>query len=61
MDAFEFRTARKKRQWTQHEAAKRLGVSQSYVALMERGKRPFSSHLGRKAVRLLNMSPLRCL
>jgi transcriptional regulator with XRE-family HTH domain len=57
MTAFEFRAARKKRQWTQHEAAKRLGVSQAYVALLERGKRSFSSHLGRKAVRLLNMSP----
>jgi DNA-binding XRE family transcriptional regulator len=55
--AWEFKRARKDRKWTQQKIAKRLGVSQTYVALLERGKRQFSPHLGRKAVRVLNMSP----
>lgn len=57
MTGWEFKKARKDRKWTQHEMAKRLGVSQAYVALLEQGKRQFPPYLGRKAVRLLNMNP----
>ncbi|HEY6250995.1 MAG TPA: helix-turn-helix transcriptional regulator [Candidatus Angelobacter sp.] len=57
MTAWEFKKARKDRKWTQHELAKRLKVSQTYVALLERGERQFPSYLVRMAVRVLKMSP----
>lgn len=42
---------------TQKEVADRLGVSQPYLALLERGKRPVTAPLARKAVRKLNVRP----
>jgi transcriptional regulator with XRE-family HTH domain len=53
--ASELKKARKVRNWTQQELADKLGVSQGYVALLERGKRVLSSSLARKTVRLLGM------
>ncbi len=47
--------ARKRRAWTQQELARRLGVSQPYVALLEAGKRRLPRKLQRKAVRLLGL------
>lgn len=57
MTALEFKQARKKRRWTQERLAKKLGVSQTYIALLESGQRRFPADLARKAVRLLEMSP----
>jgi transcriptional regulator with XRE-family HTH domain len=51
------RSARLERGLTQQEAAVRLGVSQPYLALLERGKRPLTAELARKAVRKLNVRP----
>jgi transcriptional regulator with XRE-family HTH domain len=48
---------RKKKGWTQQEAAARLGVSQSYVALMERGVRSVPKALARKAANLYGLPP----
>ncbi len=57
MTGKEFKVARKKLGLSQCDVAARLGVSQPYVALMERGKRHFPPELVRKAVSLLKMSP----
>jgi transcriptional regulator with XRE-family HTH domain len=57
MTGLELKNARNHRKLTQVELAQRVGVSQTYVALLESGKRPFPSELNRKLVRLLNMSP----
>lgn len=57
MTALELRKARKNRKWSQQKLAEKLGISQAYVALLERGKRGFSSSLARKAIRVLNMDP----
>ena len=57
MTGYELKNARKDCKWTQVELAIRLGVSQTFVALLEAGKRPVPRSLSRKAVRLLNMSP----
>ncbi len=57
MTAQEFRKARQNRKWSQQKLAEKLGISQGYVALLERGKRGFSSSLSRKAIRVLNMNP----
>jgi transcriptional regulator with XRE-family HTH domain len=39
MTAIELRQARKTKGWTQQEAAARLGLSQTYLSLLEQGKR----------------------
>lgn len=52
------RKARKQRGWTQTETGARLGVSQTYVALLEKGRRRLPAKLARKAVRLLNLDPV---
>jgi transcriptional regulator with XRE-family HTH domain len=58
MTAHEFKLARQGRRLTQGAVAKRLGVSQAYVALLEKGKRRFPDALARKAVTRLQMNPL---
>ena len=58
MTAYEFKLARKGKRLTQQAVADRLGVSQTYVALLEKGKRPFPDALARKAVTRLQMNPL---
>lgn len=58
MTAHEFKQARKERKLTQEAVASLLGVSQTYVALLEKGKRPFTDVLARKAVVRLKMNPL---
>jgi transcriptional regulator with XRE-family HTH domain len=58
MTAYEFKQARKCRNLTQQAVAKLLGVSQTYVALLEKGKRSFPNALARKAVLRLQMNPL---
>ena len=57
MSTLGFKDARAERGLTQREVAARLGVSQSYVALLERGKRPLTPSLARKAARFLNLRP----
>lgn len=52
------RKARECRGWTQTETGKRLGISQAYVALLEKGRRAFPPKLAQKAVRLLRLSPV---
>jgi transcriptional regulator with XRE-family HTH domain len=57
MNTLELKQARKRRGWTQGEAALRLGVSQSYLSLLENGKRELGPKLARKAVNVLELSP----
>lgn len=49
--------ARKHRGWTQAEAALRLGISQTYVALLEKGLRPVPDKLAQRVVRVFDLSP----
>lgn len=53
----EFTHARRRRGWTQLEAAHRLGVSQPYLSMLEAGKRPLPLSLARKAMRVLQLAP----
>ena len=57
MTGRELRDARKKRGWTQADVANRLGVSQGYVCLLERGQRSVPSRLAQRVAGLLNLSP----
>ena len=57
MKAHYLRAARKARGWTQVEAAVRLGLSQPYLAMLERGQRRLTPRLARKAARVLRLPP----
>ena len=57
MNGKALQTARKKLGLTQIEAAKKLGVSQAYFSLFEKGKRPLTNKIARKAVNLFKMPP----
>ena len=56
----ELRESRKSAGWTQQKAAKELGVSQSYLSMIETGERPLSQRLSRKMVRAYKL-PASCL
>jgi len=49
--------ARKARGWKQVNLAKRLGVSQAYVSLLERNHRDVPDRLARRLSKLLGLSP----
>lgn len=53
----DFRQGRKQAAFTQVEAASKLGVSQPYLSLLERGERTVPERLARKAVTLYRLSP----
>lgn len=56
MQTLALRNGRRERGWSQQEAARRLGVSQPYLALLERGKRRLTPELARRAVRVYGLS-----
>ena len=53
MTGEELRSARTASQWTQAEAAHRLGVTQAYLSMVERGSRPVSNELASTVLRVL--------
>ena len=53
----QLRSARQTAGLTQQQAADRLGVSQAYLALLERGRRPVTPPLGSKFVKLYRLGP----
>jgi transcriptional regulator with XRE-family HTH domain len=52
MTGEDLRSARTASNWTQSEAALRLGVTQAYLSMVERGSRPVSTDLASDAVRV---------
>lgn len=50
---------RKEKKRTQRETAKALGVSQTYLSLLEAGKRPLTEKLVRKAVTFFDLAPTK--
>lgn len=48
MDPNTLRLARNRREWTETQAAQRLGLSQSYLAMLERGQRKLTPRLARR-------------
>jgi transcriptional regulator with XRE-family HTH domain len=56
MTAQEMRAGRERRGWSQEQAARRLGVSQPYLSLMEQGGRRVPERLARKAADLYGLS-----
>ncbi len=55
MTGEELRDGRKRRRWTQADLADRLGVSQGYVCLLERGQRSVPPVMAQKVARLLDV------
>jgi transcriptional regulator with XRE-family HTH domain len=58
MNGHVLREARERRGWTQAQAGNRLGISQAYVALLEKGRRAVPLKLAQKAVRLFKLDPI---
>lgn len=50
---------RKQNKWRQARTARELGVSQTYLSLLENGKRPLAERLEKKAVRVFGLSPTK--
>jgi len=52
-----WREGRRKKGWTQMYAAQQLGISQAYLSQLERGARPTTEELSRKAMKLYGLPP----
>jgi transcriptional regulator with XRE-family HTH domain len=57
MNGEKLREARLRAGWTQQQAAERLGVTQAYLSMVERGHRLLPPVLARKVVEILHVSP----
>jgi transcriptional regulator with XRE-family HTH domain len=57
MNANNLRAARLAKAWSQVEAATRLGVSQPYLAMLERGQRRLTPKLTRRAAKVYDLAP----
>ena len=55
MTGVELKNARNASSWTQAQAAKRLGVTQAYLSMVERGERAVSSELTSRVVEVLEV------
>ena len=58
MTGMELRSARKQLGWTQQAGAARLGVTQPYLSMLERGVRPVPKRVAKKLVSAWKLSPL---
>ena len=56
MTGEQLRSGRKRKGWSQGQAALRLGVSQSYLSLLERGARRLPERLARRAASVYGLS-----
>jgi transcriptional regulator with XRE-family HTH domain len=57
MDGNVLKEARRKKHWTQEQAALELDVTQAYLSMLEKGRRPLSERFVRKALKVLNFPP----
>lgn len=57
MTGHDLKNARKHRGWTQQQAAKRLGMTQAYLSMLEGGRRALSRSAVRRVLRKLSVPP----
>ena len=57
MTGADLKTARLNAKWTQEQAASRLGLTQAYLSMVERGHRPVTSGLVAVALKVFNLPP----
>jgi transcriptional regulator with XRE-family HTH domain len=55
MNYTELRMKRKQNDWSEQDAAERLGLSQSYLSMLENGKRPLTTRVARRAMRAFGL------
>jgi transcriptional regulator with XRE-family HTH domain len=58
MTGQDLREARRRRGWTQGQAAEHLGLSQAYVSMLERDRRPLPAHLVKDVLCEYELAPL---
>ena len=51
------RESRREKNWSQEQAASALGVTQAYLSMLEKGRRPLSERFVRRALKVLNLPP----
>ncbi|HEY5885131.1 MAG TPA: helix-turn-helix transcriptional regulator, partial [Pyrinomonadaceae bacterium] len=56
MSGTDLQAGREQKGWTQKQAARKLGVSQPYLSLLEKGIRRVPEKLARKATTLYGLS-----
>jgi transcriptional regulator with XRE-family HTH domain len=59
MTGTDLKDGRQRKGWTQEQAARKLGVSQPYLSLLENNSRSMPENLAHKASALLGLSPTR--
>src|SRR5207245_11635189 len=57
MNPTDLRSVRQQRGWSEQEAARRLGVSQSYLSMLDGGKRRLTSRVARRAMSVFGLPP----
>jgi transcriptional regulator with XRE-family HTH domain len=57
MTGLDLKNARLKTNWSQQQAAFRLGLTQAYLSMVERGRRPITSNLAAKALQVFDLPP----
>ena len=57
MDGNMLKEARLKKNWTQEQAALALDLTQAYLSMLEKGRRPVSERFVRKALKVLDLPP----
>jgi transcriptional regulator with XRE-family HTH domain len=55
MNYTELRMKRQQNGWSEQDAAERLGLSQSYLSMLENGKRPLTTRVARRAMRAFGL------
>jgi transcriptional regulator with XRE-family HTH domain len=57
MTGVDLKDARRKAKWTQVQAASKLGLTQAYLSMVERGHRPVTDSLAGQALRVFDLPP----
>lgn len=57
MNQGDLRLARRRRGWSEQEAARRLGVSQSYLSMLEGGRRRLTPRVARRVMNVFGLPP----
>ncbi len=57
MNQADLRSVRQQRGWSEQEAARRLGVSQSYLSMLEGGRRRLTPRVARRAMNVFGLPP----
>lgn len=57
MTGEDLKNVRRRRGWTQEQAARKLGMTQAYLSMLERGRRVLSRSVTRRVLRKLDVPP----